>query len=147
MSRIIPFFSFMILILACSYRASSQESEISRIEFNSGSRTFREQIIVTPDSLLMITEDFRIDLKPSVKTRAVHRKEWDALITSLKDVRLTEIETLQSPTMKRTYDAAAHGSLIITGSNGQSYTHGFDDEDPHRKFRPLMEQIRKIRKK
>ena len=65
---------------------------------------------------------------------------------AIKNIRLTEIETLQSPTMKRTFDAAAHGSIIITIPDGRSFTHGFDDENPHKKFRALMDEIRKFRK-
>lgn len=125
---------------------AQQESEITRIEFNSGTRTQRQQVILTPDSIRIIREDFRVDQRPDITDRSMTSREWKALISSLKDVRLSEIKNLQSPSMRRTYDAAAHGSLIITTSNGETYTHGFDDENPHRKLRNLMDQIRRVRK-
>jgi hypothetical protein len=46
--------------------------------------------------------------------------------------------------MNRASDAAAHGSLIITTSDSKSYTHAFDDENPHQKFQPLMKQIKNL---
>jgi hypothetical protein len=120
--------------------------EINRVEFNSGTRTYREQLIVTKDSLSVVKEDFRTDERPQIIRRATTQQEWDSILKSLGNLRLSEIETLQSPTMKRTFDAAAHGSIIITTDGDRSFTHGFDDENPHKKLRPLMEQIRKLRK-
>lgn len=131
-----------------SLAVSAQSSkEINRIEFNSGTRGYSEQIIITPDSIISIQQDFKMDQKPRVKTRACSAKEWSKLLECLKDVRLTEIETLESPTMKRAYDGASHGSIIITSSDKQTYSHGFDDEDPHKKLKPLMVEIKRYRKK
>lgn len=140
------FFLYLLFMAMGSVTFSQTHDEINRVEFNSGTRTYREQIIVTPDSLSVIKEDFRVNERPQIIRRSSTDREWNALMDALKNVRLTEIETLQSPTMKRTYDAAAHGSIIITTSDGRSFTHGFDDENPHKKFRPLMDQIRKLRK-
>jgi hypothetical protein len=142
---------FLLMVLVCSFLSfavSAQSSqEISRIEFNSGTRGYREQIIITPDSIVSIQEDIKANQKPNVKARAASPKEWSKLLDCLKDVRLTEIETLESPTMKRAYDGASHGSIIITTTDNKTFTHGFDDEDPHKKLKPLMAEIKKYRKK
>lgn len=126
---------------------SQKNDDVVRVEFNSGTRAYREQLIVTKDSLSVIKEDFRQDQRPQIVRRSTDAGEWTSIIESIGGVRLSEIETLQSPTMKRTFDGAAHGSIIITTADGRSFTHGFDDENPHKKFRALMNQIRKLRNK
>ena len=138
---------FLLINSGCSGVRAQKTSKITRLEFNSGTRSFREQIILTPDSIVVIKEDFRIDLKPQVKRKSMTSKDWQVLTSKVKDVDLSEIEELKSPSDKRTYDAAAHGSLIITTENKKSYTHGFDDEEPHVTLKPLMDEIAKFRKK
>lgn len=134
------------LLLFCSSNAFSQQSaEIARVEFNSGTRAYREQLIVTKDSLSVIKEDFREDDRPQIIRRPTTAREWKSVLSSLSKVRLSEIDNLESPTKNREVDAAAHGSIIITSSDGQSYTHGFDDENPHKSFHDLMSCIRKLR--
>jgi len=139
--------SFLIVVFVVVNSSAQQESDVTRVEFNSGTRTQRQQVILTPDSIRIIREDFRVDQTPDVTDRAMPSNEWQNVISSLKDVRLTEIKNLQSPSMRRTFDGAAHGSLIITTRNGDTYTHGFDDEQPHRKLRGLMNAIQRIRGK
>jgi hypothetical protein len=136
------------LVFFLSFAVSAQSSkEISQIEFNSGTRGYREQIIINADSVTSILEDSKVDQKARKKTRAILPNEWTRLLECLGDVRLTEVETLESPTMKRAYDGASHGSIIITTIDNKTYTHGFDDEDPHKKLKPLMAEIKKFRKK
>lgn len=139
-------FLIFLAIVSTSATLAQKAEDVNRIEFNSGTRTYREQLIITPDSLSVIKEDFRVDQRPQINRRSTSTREWKAVKEALKNIRLTEIETLQSPTMKRTFDGAAHGSIVITTSDGQSFTHGFDDENPHEKFHALMDQIRKLRK-
>jgi hypothetical protein len=134
-----------VFLLNCAYSQTS--SYITRIEFNSGSRTFRQQIIITSDSIVSVKEDFRINLKPVVKSGKATPAEWKNILQCLKDVALEEIPSLKSPSDKRTYDGASHGSIIITTRDRRSFTHDFDDENPHAKLQPLMKQILKTRDK
>jgi hypothetical protein len=136
-------FLFALIILTADLCAQTKD-QISRIEFNSGTRTYREQIIISKDSLIVIKEDFKKDKPPLTSRTATGKDEWSGIIESLEEVELSQINDLKSPTMKRSYDGAAHGSLIITTSDGHSWKHGFDDDDPHEKFKPLMKEIRKI---
>jgi hypothetical protein len=141
------FLSALLLILILASQALAQQEKISRIEFNSGTRTFRQQIIITPDSAISVEEDFRINLKPITSAKKLKEGEWKTILHCLEGVKLSEIDALKSPTDKRTYDAAAHGSIIITTENNKTYTHGFDDEEPHAKLKPLMRQILQYKKK
>lgn len=117
------------------------QDKVSRIEFNSGTRTFRQQIILTRDSVVTIEENFRTDLKPQISRRSMNAKEWNSLLESLKGISLEDIDDLKSPTDKRTYDAAAHGSLILTDPAGKSFSHGFDDDNAHQRLQPLVKKI------
>ena len=137
---------FLLINSSCAVTAQKTD-EIIRIEFNSGSRAVREQIILTPDSIVMVKEDFRIDLRPQIKRRSMNEKDWQALLSKVKEVKINTIDELKAPSDKRTYDAAAHGTLILTTADNKSHTHGFDDEDPHTSLKPLMNEIIKFRTK
>ena len=138
-------YSLAILIISASCSVQAQVSEKPvRIEFNSGTRMYREQFIFTPDSVITVKEDFRKNDHANHTRRKTSPSEWRALVESLKEVSLPAVSTLESPTMKRASDAAAIGTIIITTGDGKSYTHEFDDENPHQTFKPLMKQIKKI---
>jgi hypothetical protein len=62
-------------------------------------------------------------------------------MSSLKGIKPREIENLKSPGDKRTYDAASHGSIILTTAAGESFSHGFDDTEPHQSLQTLMKRI------
>lgn len=128
-------------ILGCSQCVSQQE--ISKVEYQVASRTFRQQIIITPDSVSRVREDFRKDPTPVITRRVLSSHEWTRVMNALKGLKLNSINEMPSPTDRRTYDAASHGSITIT-QDSSSYTHGFDDADPHDKLKPLMEVILKL---
>lgn len=132
-------------IIAANDGYAQKPENIQRIEFNSGARSFRQQVILTPDSVLSIEEDFRKNDRPVVKFAKMTSSDWNALTKALEGVELSTIDQLKSPTDKRTYDAAAHGSIIITLRGNKTYTHGFDDKTPHEKLMPLMKAILHIR--
>lgn len=135
----------MILFLALAFQFSqcASQSEIRRIEYQSAARTFREQIIITSDSVVRIEEDFRKGGSPVSQKRKISSAEWKRIVNALRGVDPASISTLKSPTDKRTYDAASHGSIIIT-TDTSSYTHGFDDTDPNQQLRPLMDIILRL---
>lgn len=133
-----------LIVFLLSFTTVAQTNEdIVRIEFNAGTRAYREQVILTPDSVVTIKENFRKDEKPVVASRVVSDAEWRNVLNSFT-VSLAEVSNLKSATNKRAHDGASHGSIIITTKNGQSVSHNFDDEEPHEAFQPLMKQIRKV---
>jgi hypothetical protein len=145
MNKLSFFLTVVISFLTLAVFGQSK-SEIVRIEFNSGTRGHTEQIILTKDSIISVEENFQKDKASPGVARKASAKEWSRVLDCLSGVRLTEIETLESPTMKRAYDGASHSSFIITTSDGSTFTHGFDDENPHQKLKPLMMEIHKYRK-
>jgi hypothetical protein len=51
---------------------------------------------------------------------------------------------LPSPTSKRAFDGARHSTITIETTLGKSYTHSFDDKNPHPGLMELMEAIVQI---
>jgi hypothetical protein len=137
-------FLMVLVLTGTSLQLMAQAQEVTRVEFNSGTRMYREQLIVTADSVIVVQENFQNDEKPRVVRRAIKGKEWNDIRDALKNIPLREVPSLQAPTNKRTYDAAAHGSLIISTRNNRTVTHAFDNEDPHETLQPLMKTIRRI---
>jgi hypothetical protein len=123
---------------------AQQGASVTRIEFNKGSRTTHEQVIITPDSVHVIDENFQKDKNTPAYARPIDAKEWKSLLQIVQKIDVKELASLKAPSDKRATDSALHGSIIITTAGGQSYTHGFDNEDPHQKLVPLMKEIRKI---
>lgn len=144
MKTSLPVFILILFIVsACSLQAQITEDPI-RIEFNSGTRMYREQFIFTADSVITVKEDFRNNDHAENIRRKTKPSEWKSLVESLKGVKLESVAQLESPTMNRAADAAAIGTIIITTSDNKSYTHEFDDENPHQVFKPLMKQVKKL---
>jgi hypothetical protein len=135
-------FGFAIALLSCS--KSLAQHEISRIEYTSDTRGFHRQLILTPDSLTSVTEDFRASENPVIVRRAISRDEWTSLLSALGGIKPEEIQQLKSPGDKRAYDAAPQGSITITTKDSNSFSHGFDDPDPNEKLKPLIKQLLKL---
>lgn len=142
---------FFIALLVTQFFTTSlvgqSQQDIIRIEFNSSTRGYREQISFTPDSIISVVENALTDTVPRSSARKTSQKEWTRILNCLSEVRLTEIETLESPTMKRAYDGASHSSIVITVNGGATFSHGFDDEEPHKKLKPLISEIHRYRRK
>jgi hypothetical protein len=133
----------LFVILVSNVTQCASQSEITRIEYHAASRTFRKQIIITPDSVTRKEEDFRKGGSPVSEHRKTSSKEWKRLLDALNGIEPESITQLKSPTDKRTYDAATHGSITIT-ADSSSYTHGFDDTEPNLRLKPLMEEILRL---
>lgn len=134
---------FLVGLLGCAVY-SQKTSQVVRIEFTSLTRGgIIKQIIVTKDSVIKSKSEGRGTELQTIK-RAISKKDWQRLLKSFKDVTLSQVPELESPTMKRAYDGAKHSTISIT-TNDATVTHSFDDEEPHKKLQQLMLQINKLK--
>lgn len=115
------------------------------ISFENAARSFQNEVSITKDSLIISQNNFRGDRQSTKDRRPFTNAEWNTLLETLDGVELTAIPDLVSPTQKREVDAAAFGTITITTSK-ESYTHSFDDYNPHATLMPLMNHIRKLMK-
>ena len=128
----------------CQQKAAGSTQDdmiVTKIEFTTLTRGYQKQVFFSADSLIKIIDGRQNDHK--VVKRKLDAGKWEALVKCVSDVSLSEIPQLQSPTFRRSFDGARHSSIVITTRDGKTYTHGFDDESPHKKLQPLMDLIKK----
>lgn len=134
-------FVLVLFTIGCASIAK-KTNEVIRIEFSSLTRGHSRSIIFTKDSVISSAEGRNASPKNGMRIKP---EEWQRLTGSLKNLSVNEIADLPSPTMKRAYDGAMHSTLMITTSDNKTFSHSFDDEDPHEKLKPLMQAIIELR--
>ena len=136
---------FFFLALHSFYPSRAQQV-VQRIDFTKSSRGFLEELTITQDSVSIKTENARSSVLRYQRSEKLEEKKWAQIRSVVESLSLAEIPLYKSPTMKRSFDGALHATLTITTAAGDSYTHGFDDENPHPNLRALMKCIQEIRK-
>jgi hypothetical protein len=130
----------LIVLLFCFLAGFGQSDNVERISFTSSTRGYEKQVFISKDSVVIL-----LDGRAGNKTikRKLSDSEWDDLQKCVRQLNLSEIPTLQSPTSRRAFDGARHSTLTLR-INGKEYSHTFDDEDPNAKLADLMKVITKI---
>jgi hypothetical protein len=118
-------------------------AQIVRIEFNSLTRGFQKNVIVTPDSVVE-SVDGRQQSQNKLRKRKNDTAGWQALLKSLTEVDLQKISKLEPPSRRSAFDGARQSTLKIVDSHGNSYSHTFDDENPNDALKPLMDEILRL---
>ncbi|MEP4091317.1 hypothetical protein [Reichenbachiella sp.] len=134
----------LYFLISLTTPLAAQVDNIEKISFQSLSRGYFENVVITQDSLIIRKSENRGSVEQTTR-RYLTKKEWKSLVRYLSKVILSDIPVLKSPTAKRTYDGARHSSIIIYTTDGSSYEHLFDNEDPNDKLEPLMKCIISIR--
>lgn len=135
---------FWVFLASWNISKCQSAEDIRHIEFSKESRGYQEHILITPDSLRSFMENAIAGNGPVERSRKVTPVEWSALLSTLEGVNLRSLDELPSPSMRRASDAAMHGTITITTKGGDTYSHGFDDEEPNEVLRPLILAIREI---
>jgi hypothetical protein len=134
----------IIILLLVPGFVFAQPAEVRQVELSKVSRGYEEHIRITPDSLHVFTEN-KMGEKPVTDfSRMVSEKEWTRLVEVVRIHPVKELRDLPSPTMKRAHDAAMHSTITIHMADGTSVTHGYDDENPHVAFLPILKEIRTL---
>lgn len=134
---------FLIALNTCT-QLPAQDQDIIKIEFTSLSRGYYEKVEFTKDSLISKKSQNR-GTAEQIYQKEVTQKQWASLVSELRTIELSTLPSLKSPTMKRAYDGARHSSLTIYTSEN-SYQHVFDDENPDKSLKGLMNNIIKLKK-
>ena len=141
MKRLFFIAAFNLFVILTSI---AQTPVIIQVELTKQSRGYQEAIRVTADSVFVIVEDLK-NATPAVQySRAINDDDWTMLISSIGTLKLKDIPSLSSPTMKRASDASMHSTLTILTNDGNSYTHGYDDENPHEALQELRKNVREV---
>jgi hypothetical protein len=134
---------FMVFAFGTASKCQ-QDPAIREIELSKVSRGYAEHIRINPDSLHVLTENRKGNNPPESYSRKITKEEWTALIKIIQDIPLKDIPALTSPTMKRASDGAMHATITVYTTDEKSYSHGYDDEDPHKALQPLRKAIREL---
>jgi hypothetical protein len=131
-------------ILAFGLMASrcDGQNEIAKIEFTSLTRGYQKQVFIDHDSIKIIVDGRQEENK--VVNRAMPDGAWDDLMLEVKEIDLAKVTEYKSPTNRRAFDGAKHSTLKITKADGEEYTHGFDDTNPHPDLKSLLKRILEI---
>src|SRR5690349_15582022 len=97
-------FIFWLFTLA-TISVQCQTSNIKKIEYTTLTRGYQKHVVITLDSISTSVEG-RGENQQS--KRALSKAEWNTVIGAAKNVKLSEIPSLPSPSMKRAYDGALH---------------------------------------
>jgi hypothetical protein len=141
MTKIKAIVFFASLIVSCLGVRCQSVSSINQIEFTTLTRGYQKHVVLSVDSLIVAMEGRQGN---ETLKKKLSKGDWNALMGSLKNTKLSEIPELKSPSMKRAFDGAKHSTLTIITSDQKMLTHSFDDEDPHLKLLPLMSAVKKI---
>ncbi|UXX78436.1 hypothetical protein N7E81_13825 [Reichenbachiella carrageenanivorans] len=136
------YFTF-ILFSALTYSVFAQPNQITKIEFQSTSRTYFEQITITPYHSI-ITQKLNREAKATTQKQIITSDNWSKLINKLEKTSPKQWPKLVSPSQKRTYDGARHSQLVAYTTT-TSYTHLFDDLQPNTELCNLLSLILEIR--
>lgn len=133
----------LVLIFEAAGNCQST-SEIREFELSKVTRGYQEHVRITADSLHVFIENRKDEKASRSYSRVITKDEWTTLLSAAKELNLKDLPALPSPGMKRAADAALHATLTVYTKDGQSYSHGYDDEDPHKALQPLRKAIREI---
>lgn len=129
----------MFLVSLAMAAARCQDTQLAKVEFTTFTRGYQKQLFISPDSLVQIIDGRQSE--NGIIKRKLAPGEWDTLTLAVRDLEMKEVSTLQAPSNRRTFDAARHSVIRIELANGQTVEHNFDDEHPHPRLKPLMDEI------
>jgi hypothetical protein len=118
------------------------QSDIAKVEFTSLTRGYQKQVFLDKDSVKIIVDGRQEENK--VMNRAMPDGAWKDLLVTLKNIELAKLPGYKSPTNRRAFDGAKHSTITVTKTDGTTYSHGFDDINPHAKLKPLLDRILEI---
>lgn len=125
----------VLLIMAC------KTTEVMKYEYKSTTMIGTRTITITKDS---VVTRFGGRAGNTHTSRATSPQEWAELKESVSQLKLSEIGTLESPTNRRSTDAAPYGSVLLTTKDSSYKSASFDGYDAHKDLKPLMTIIQRI---
>lgn len=131
----------VFLFLNCMIGGHAQDYDsIMKIEFSTLTRGAHQTIVFTKNQI-ETTKQTHNDNVEKRTFSSLSAKQWEVLLLPLSALALAEIPTLTSPTKARAYDGARHSAITITTNSGKTFSHNFDNENPHERLKPLMREI------
>jgi hypothetical protein len=135
---------FLVLLLHVFFVGGQDTSDIANIRFKTFTRGASKSITISRDSI-SVSSTGRAGENP-VRCK-IKKEDWSLLTKQFNEVDVTDIPSLTSPTNKRAVDGAWHSEIVIQTTSKKSFSHSFDNEEPHEKLKSLMQVIAMLEKK
>ena len=120
---------------------SCRELEVQKFQYQTVTMMGRTVLSITQDKVVV---DFNGRGEPTHYERETKDAEWLALMSSLKEVKLDEVNSLEAPSNKRATDASPFAKMYFTTPDSTYESASFDHKNPHAMLMPLMQVILKV---
>lgn len=118
--------------------------KITSYEYLTGTRGYNLTIKVNKDSTT-ITEQKGRDLPQSDKT-PTNPELWSALQNGSKNIELSKISKLESPTHRRETDAAMFSRIVFTTTDSTYKSSSFDHGQPPVMLKTVVDSLVNLKK-
>jgi hypothetical protein len=132
---------FLPLMLLTLVVCAQTIKDVRQIEFSTSTRGSYKQIIFTPKEMIISEENRASSKGEERQNKKLKSAEWKNLCNTLKQVSISGIPELNSPTMKRSFDGARTSTITISTKDGKTWSHSFDNEEPNEQLQKLMNAI------
>lgn len=137
---------FLFFLLHVFFMTKGQDtSDIASIRFKTFTRGASKTVKISKDSIVSSFTGHATGEQP-VRCK-IKKEDWNLLTKQLNEVNVSDMPSLTSPTNKRAVDGAWHSEIIIETTAQKSFSHSFDNEEPHEKLKSLMQVIAMLEKK
>ncbi|MDY8135286.1 DUF4377 domain-containing protein [Aquimarina sp. 2201CG5-10] len=127
----------LIKVLSKEKDQSSSQKKLKNISYQALSRDSFLYIEVDENNIKKTSDR---DLK-NFQSIKCSEKDWNTILSLIKQVNIKEIHQLKAPSQKRLFDGAPHGLLKITLDNKTYPSNGFDHGNPPQIITPLINHI------
>lgn len=142
---------YLFLLLSVATLVSCATTKITSYEYLTGTRGYNLTIKVTKDSIT-ISETKGFSSGPIPATSAAldctptNPELWKALQNGSKDIELSKISKLESPTHRRDTDAAMFSRIVFTTADSTYKSSSFDHGQPPAMLKTVVDSLVNLKK-
>lgn len=140
MKTITIFLFALFLSKGCS-RQSEQDLKNTVVEYSVRTRGFSQLVVIQKQEIKVNTNRRGVE---SMISENISNADWAILIIEFQKIKMADIESFKAPSNKRSTDAAAIGQLTIKHLESTYSSQSFDDGNPPKALKKLLEKIAEI---
>ena len=134
----------LFLLLALATLVSCATPKITSYEYLTGTRGYNLSIKVTKETTT-ITERKGTNL-PHEKNTITNPELWKSLQNGSKEIELSKISELESPTNRRLIDAAMFSRVVFTTLDSTFKSSSFDHGQPPAMLKAVVDSLANLKK-
>lgn len=117
--------------------SSFQTENLNKLHYKAYTRGFSKEMTILPEYIIK-TENGKSDTIP------MDKKNWQALTILIKNSEPETWGSISPPSTKFSTDAALHTTLSATFPSQQFATQTFDEHNPPKKLKSLIQRVRTL---